>query len=370
LALEAPGLVSAPAHSAPWSAVARTAPANVLFAQSSSKKKKGSNKTTYYLIGGGVVVLLVLGGLVILVVKGQPSDKPKKSRVHVTETQIDSYKLLNLMMTGQTSQVWECSELSSGRHFALKLLLPEHARDSEQRQYLFHEAEVGKQIVHPNIIKILDLKRDPVHPYVIMEFFPSTNLKLRLMRKDPFIHERIKDVIEKTATGLAYMHSRDWIHRDVKPDNILFSAAGEVRIIDFALASRRATRKKGLFGRMKKVGKAQGTRSYMSPEQIRAEPLDERADVYSFGATLYELLTFRPPFRAATAEDLLKKQLYEKPENPQVYNAEITREMADLIIRMLDKNPDKRPRDFSDFLMKFRAIRVFKPVPVKKKPPA
>lgn len=333
---------------------------------SSSSKKDESGLSTYLIIGGGAAVLLILGGLAVVVMRGEPGEKKKKSRVKATEHQVDNYRLVNLMCTGQTSQVWEAAEQASGRHFALKNLLEEHAKVAEQRRYLFHEYDVGKQIVHPKVIKMLDLVRDPVHPYLIMEFFPSTNLKQRLMRKDPFVREHFKEIVEQAATGLAYMHSRGWVHRDVKPDNILVAASGEVRIIDFAIAQRLAKKRKGLFGRKKKVGKAQGTRSYMSPEQIRAEALDGRADIYSFGVTIYEMLTFRPPFRAASGEELLKKQLFEKPESPAVHNPEVSKEMADLVMSMLAKDPEGRPRDFSDFLIRFRGIKPFKAAAKKK----
>jgi serine/threonine protein kinase len=117
-----------------------------------------------------------------------------------------------------------------------------------------------------------------------------------------------------------------------------------------------------------KKSKVQGTRSYMSPEQIRGEPLDGRADIYSFGATLYELLTGRPPFVATSATDLLNKQLFEKPPSPQVHNKDVSEELANLVLRMLGKKREERPKDFYEFLAKFRSIRLlFKSAAPKKK---
>jgi serine/threonine-protein kinase len=326
--------------------------------------RRESDNTWMWIVGGAG---LAAAGIAFYMKRGQVSlGGRRKGRVTVGDQQIDTYRLLNLMMTGQTSQVWESTELSSGRHFAIKMLLPEHARSPMQRHYLFHEYHVGKQVTHPKIIKMLDLRRDPEHPYVIMEFFPSTNLKLRLMHKDSFVRENLKEIVEQTAGALAYMHSKRWVHRDVKPDNILVASSGEVRLIDFALAQRMRKRKKNLFGRMKKSGRAQGTRSYMSPEQIRAEALDARADVYSLGITIYELLTYRPPFRAASANDLLVKQLFEKPASPVQYNPDIAPEMAELVLQMIEKKPEDRPRDMEAFLLQFRKIPIFKTAAVKK----
>jgi serine/threonine protein kinase len=148
------------------------------------------------------------------------------------------------------------------------------------------------------------------------------------------------------------------VHRDVKADNILVASSGDVRIIDFALAQRIPT---GLAKFFRRKAKPAGTRSYMSPEQIRGQPLDGRADVYSFGAMCYEMVTGRPPFRAASFHDLLTKHIAEKPTTPQVYNAEVTKEFADLILRMLAKNKEERPRDFHDVLMQLRSLRLFSP---------
>ncbi|MER3416499.1 MAG: serine/threonine protein kinase [Gemmataceae bacterium] len=269
------------------------------------------------------------------------------------------------MMTGQTSQVWEVVETSSGRHFALKLLLPENTRSPEHRRFLFHEGEVGLQLHHQNIIRVLRLVRDRVNPYIVMEFFPSTNLKLRLMRKNPLVQEKAYEIIEQTAKGLAAMHDHGWIHRDVKPDNILVNSSGEVRIIDFALAQR--IRKGSLLSWLFRSRSTMGTRSYMSPEQIRGEPLDERADLYSFGITMYELLTGRPPFRGLNPGDLLHRHLTEIPQSPRVLNPEVTEECANLILRMLAKKKTDRPRDFHEFLAAFRNMRVFKTAPAETK---
>jgi len=99
----------------------------------------------------------------------------------------------------------------------------------------------------------------------------------------------------------------------------------------------------------------------MSPEQIRGQPLDGRSDMYSFGAMCYELVTGRPPFRAASSQELLAKHLTEKPVSPKVYNPDVTDQFAELVLHMLAKKKEDRPRDFHEVLMKLRAIQVFSP---------
>lgn len=285
----------------------------------------------------------------------------------MAEEVIDGYKLQNLMMTGQSSQVWEVVELSSHRHFAMKLLLPEKAKRPEFRRLLFHEANVGKQLAHPNVIKIVHVGEGKDHSYFVMEFFPAGSLKLRIVRKQyDFIKERAHSIFKQAATGLAYITASGWVHRDVKPDNLLVNAGGELRIIDFALAQRveQPTFLGKLFRRKPNVA---GTRSYMSPEQIRGEPLDGRADIYSFGATVYEILTYRPPFRAASMQELLQKHILEKPPTPQVFNADVTDELSELVLRMLAKKREHRPQSFHEVLKSLNSLRVYKSDPVAKK---
>jgi serine/threonine protein kinase len=265
------------------------------------------------------------------------------------------------MATGQTSQVWEVVEVASNRHFAMKTLLPEKVNSPEYRSTLFHEAEVPKQLGHPNIIRIVSIFRDKSNPSFVMEFFPAGSLKARLLAKQrDFLREKLLDLLKQAATALAFTNAKGWVHRDVKPDNFLANGAGELRLIDFALATR--MQKRGMFGGLfRRKNKTMGTRSYMSPEQIRGEAIDGRADVYSFGATCYEMVTGRPPFRGMTAEDLLRKQIVEKPSTPQVYNPDVTDEFAQLVLQMLSKRREDRPKDFHQILMALRSIRVFKP---------
>jgi serine/threonine protein kinase len=278
----------------------------------------------------------------------------------VAEEIIEGYKLQNCMMTGQNSQVWEVVEVASGRHFAMKLLLPEKSRNSELRRLLFHEANVGKQLAHPNVIRIVHVGKSKEHPHFVMEFFPSGAVKLRIVRKQyDFLKEHAHSILKQAATGFAYMNASGWVHRDVKPDNVLVNSAGEVRIIDFALAQR--IENPGFLGKLfRRKPSVAGTRSYMSPEQIRGEPLDGRADIYSFGATAYELVTYRPPFRAASQQELLQKQITEKPPPPQVFNKEVTDEFGNLLLNMLAKKPAQRPQSFHEVLKALNALKIYK----------
>jgi len=270
------------------------------------------------------------------------------------------FRLTKVMMTGQTSQVWECVQEGTGRRYALKLLLPECAHEAEHRKYIDTEAKVGRLLQHPKIIKIFDYFPDKDDPHFVMELFTGNNLKQRLMRKSDIVTQHAPFIIEQSAEALAYMHDKGWLHKDIKPDNILVNGAGEVRLIDFALAEKIKSRLARLFSRR---GSVKGTRSYMSPEQIRGELLDERADVYSFGCMMFEILAGRPPFRADSPKALLEKHLYEKVRTPRSANNALTPEIDDLIIRMLQKNKKDRFENMHEFLAKFRGVKIFATAP-------
>jgi serine/threonine protein kinase len=282
----------------------------------------------------------------------------------VAEENVGNYRLMKCMMSGQMSQVWEVVEASSHRHFAMKLLLPEKQTDAESRRMLLHEADVGIKLAHPNIIRITFVSKEKKNPYIVMEYFPAGSLKLRLMNKDKeqginFIRERAHSIFKQAATGLAYMNESGWVHRDIKPDNLLVNAAGDLRIIDFALARR--IQKNTFFKRLfRRRGRSQGTRSYMSPEQIRDEVLDQRADIYSFGATVYELSTGRPPFSGSNNQELLVKHFTDKPVSPQVRDPDITDQFAALVLRMLAKRREDRPQNFHEVLMALRTMKIYK----------
>ncbi|MFO0821602.1 MAG: serine/threonine-protein kinase [Gemmataceae bacterium] len=278
---------------------------------------------------------------------------------------IGGYRLRNLLQSGQLSQVFEVVEPTSNRHFAMKLLLPEAAGVAEHRKTLFNEAEVGEELVHQNVIRIYKVSRSPTTPHFIMEFFPSGSLRLRLQAKDlSFVKEHGRKIFKEAATGLAYMNAKGYIHRDVKPDNILVNALGETKIIDFAITKKIP---KG-FGRwFYRKGKPQGTPSFMSPEQINDEMPDPRMDIYSYGCTLFELTTGRPPFRGSSPSDLLGKHFKEKPAPPSAYNPDVTDEFSQFVLKLIAKKKTDRPANFHEVLMALKKVKqIFKSVPEKR----
>lgn len=270
------------------------------------------------------------------------------------------YRLLNVVHTGHASQIWQAYDDAQQRIVGVKTLLEKDKADREQLHYLRWEYTVGQKIKHPNIIEIYPSDWDSSQPYFAMEWFSSPNMKQRLLQSAEKIAPLIPKIIEQSALALSYFHRKGWVHRDVKPDNFLVTDDGQVKMIDFALAKRRQR----MFAKwLTPRSKVQGTKSYISPEQIRGMPLDGRADLYSFACTIHEVLSGKPPFTGTSTNDLLNKHLRSSPPSLEALNSNVTPEFAQLIRRSMAKDPAGRPKTVDDFLTEFRMIRVFKMTP-------
>jgi eukaryotic-like serine/threonine-protein kinase len=273
------------------------------------------------------------------------------------------YRLARLIRVGITTEVWEAAKTDDPTRYVLKVIKRDK-KDKEEIAALKNEYECGKGLKHKNIIKIYDFATTPESTYLVMELFEHENLKLQL-REGPHkvAHLAIK-IIEQAAEALFYFNSEGWIHRDVKPDNFLVSNEGVVKLIDFAISAKQKCGLAAMFGFGKKS--VQGTRSYMSPEQIRNQNLDPRADIYSFGCSIFELLSGKPPFTGTNADELLNKHLTGPIPSVQVYNDNVTPEFANLVRKMMAKRREERPATFLDFLREFSKVKVYKIMP---KPP-
>jgi eukaryotic-like serine/threonine-protein kinase len=270
------------------------------------------------------------------------------------------FRLLNVVHTGHASQIWQAYDDANQRIVGVKTLLEKDKGDREQLHYLRWEYTVGQKIKHPNIIEIYESEWDRAQPYFAMEWFSSPNMKQRLLQSAEKIAPLIPKIIEQSALALSFFHRKGWVHRDIKPDNFLVADDAQVKMIDFALAKRRQR----MFTKwLTPRSKVQGTKSYISPEQIRGVPLDGRADLYSFACTIHEILSGKPPFTGTSTNDLLNKHLRSSPPSLEALNPNVTSDFAQLLRRCMAKDPDARPKTVDDFLTEFRMIRVFKMTP-------
>ncbi|MBN2023714.1 MAG: serine/threonine protein kinase [Pirellulales bacterium] len=282
------------------------------------------------------------------------------SLARATPGYIGPFRLLNVVNTGQTSRIWQAYDDSENKMFGLKVLLEDFRRNKEHLAFLKQEWLVGGNLDHDRIIRIHSYAVDRGNPYLAMEWFPSPNLKYRMRYDYDRIEPLIPRIIEQMCEALGYLHGQGWVHRDVKPDNFLVGEDGSIKLIDFALAHRMKGGFSKLLGGRSKI---QGTRSYMSPEQIRGGAVDGRSDLYSLGCTVFELLGQKLPFTGSTAQELLMKHLRSAPPPLESANRNVTPEFGELIRRTMAKQPASRPKSIEDFLTEVRMTRIFRKAP-------
>lgn len=270
--------------------------------------------------------------------------------------QLGSLKLVSQLGLGRQCQIWEALDGTTRQRVAIKVVVPEAAKDPAQRKLLEHELKVAKSLAHPTVIRIDRLADDGGLPHLVMELFPHPNLKKQISEGVDALAPRLQRIVTETALALDHLHARGWIHRDVKPDNVLAASDGQVKLIDLAIAAP----KPGLLGRVfGSKGPVQGSPSYMAPEQIRGQTVDARADIYSFGCVIFELLAGKPPFSAPNPNDLLNKHVSATPPSIETLNRNATTSISKLIRQMLAKNAAERPASMQEVLKQLRTIRFF-----------
>ncbi|MDR0705511.1 MAG: serine/threonine protein kinase [Planctomycetaceae bacterium] len=273
-----------------------------------------------------------------------------------------SYRLLNVVNTGQSSRLWQAYDDQNRKFVGIKTLLDQYAQQKDQIQILKWEYEVGSKLSHPKLIHIFDFDWYQKTPYLVMEWFSAPNLKMWINRGYARYCTYLPKVMPEMVEALLYLHEQGWTHRDIKPDNFLFNnESGELKLIDFALTRRIA---KGFRKFFVMKSKTQGTASYMSPEQICGRPSDPRADIYSLGCSFYELLTTRLPFAGESMNDLLNKHLVAPPPPIIQRNKNITPEFVAVLKMMLAKKPNDRPKSTKELLDMLHSVRIFRRSPI------
>src|SRR5207253_1619434 len=239
-----------------------------------------------------------------------------------------------LLGSGGMGAVYRALDPSLDRYVAIKVLTH---RDPRYVERFRREAQVLARIGHPAIIQIYEIvgsDDDTIDPYIVMEYFDGQPLDL-LLKQGPLAHLQVISVVRQCADGLRRAHANNIVHRDIKPGNIMMSAAGEVKILDFGVAKLRDA-KKDLTGEA-----VLGTPYYMSPEQATGYAIDARSDIYSLGITAFQLLTGRKPFEAKSKVDVMLMQV--KTPLPQIAQfVSCDERVVGIVEKMCAKKPAER----------------------------
>ncbi|MEO8702568.1 MAG: serine/threonine-protein kinase [Kofleriaceae bacterium] len=277
------------------------------------------------------------------------------------------YRIQAKLGEGGMGAVYKAEQISLKRTCAVKVLRPDVAGTSIMLRRFNAEAEAVAKLSHPNTVNIYDFGQDTDGTFFIaMEYVEGGSLREAIHAEAPFATKRALSIASQVAASLTDAHSHSIIHRDLKPDNVMLQSRGRAkdvaRVLDFGIAKLR-DEGRATQAAMTQAGDMLGTPQYMAPEQIRAEQIDGRTDVYALGCMLYEMVTARLPFEGPTIMALLSKHLMETPQSPSQRRPDlgIPPQIDQLIMSAIAKDPNARPATMETFGEQINALLATMP---------
>ncbi len=264
-------------------------------------------------------------------------------------TTLGQYQIVELIGEGGMASVYKAWQPSLRRYVALKVLAPHLADEAGFVKRFEHEAAAAANLRHTHIVTIHDVGTENGYHYIAMEFIEGTSLEERIRSGGAVAPEQVVEIISQIGSALDYAHQRGFIHRDIKPANVLVDAAGRAVLTDFGIA--KAVSGSGIAGPPTRAGSIFGTPHYMSPEQVKEEPLDHRTDLYSLGIVCYEMLSGEVPFDATTTHSILYAQVHNAPAPLRGVNPAVPAPVEAVVNRMLVKEREGRYDSAGEFAM-------------------
>ncbi len=279
---------------------------------------------------------------------------------------LSHFRILAKIGEGGMGVVYRAEDTKLRRNVALKAMPPELVSNEERRLRFLREARAAAAVTHPNIATIHEVDEADGIVFIAMELVEGKTLRDHMGGRPMPIKDALR-IATEMAEGLAKAHQAGVIHRDFKPDNVIVDSDGHAKILDFGLAKLRderadtpdaaASKMQTISRDLTREGKIFGTASYMSPEQARGKQVDARSDIFSFGTTLYEMVTGRVPFHGKTDMDILSAITRDEPVPPSQQNAEVPPKLEDLIAKCLEKEPGERYQHTDDLSVDLRKLR-------------
>lgn len=275
---------------------------------------------------------------------------------HKIPKRLGKYQVIEKLATGSMGVVYEGYDPIAERPVAIKVSLSEHIKDKQQarrfNELFVREAKTGSLLHHPNIMEVYDCGVDEGRHYIVMELVKhARTLKDYISEEDLLSPEEALDLIIQCAEGLKYAHVEGVIHRDIKPANILVTEDMKIKIADFSIAF--VTQQD--FEMTMPTGFV-GSPRYMSPEQVQEDIITQQTDLYSLGVVMYELLTGKHPFEAASFSRLIYKVVNEDPPDPLIYKPNMQKNLATYILHALKKDPSKRFKSAAEMSKYLRRV--------------
>ena len=240
---------------------------------------------------------------------------------------------------GGMGRVYLAQEELTGRQAALKVLAPELAQEIGFLHRFQREIETLSKLEHPNIVRFFESGYEDGHYFYAMEYVEGANLDQILEQHGRLPWKDVLTIALQVVPALRHVHDHGIIHRDIKPSNLICNAQGQIKLTDFGIAKVFAAT------HLTATGGIVGTAEFLSPEQAAGKTVGKRSDLYCLGCVLYMLLTGKPPFSGNTYVELLHKHRYGQFDRPQKFVPDVPTEIDEVICQLLEKDPDKRPRD-------------------------
>jgi serine/threonine protein kinase len=255
-------------------------------------------------------------------------------------TRLGDYEILAELGGGGMGRVYRARDLTLERIVALKTLAPQFRKDEVLVQRFLKEARAAARLNHPNIVQIYDFGKEGDTYYLAMEYVEGQSLAA-MLKGGPFSENEAITVTRYTCLALSVAHAEGLVHRDIKPDNLMLTNKGQLKLVDLGVAKRVDEDQS-----LTQTGQALGTPHYISPEQIRAaKNIDGRADIYSLGATLYHLVTGRTPFRGSSSAMVMSMHLYQPFDDPRSVRPDLSEGLGHVLRKMMAKEPEGRYPD-------------------------
>ena len=246
----------------------------------------------------------------------------------------ERYEIVGKIGTGGMADVYKAMDHKLNRFVAVKVLKPEFREDTTFIKKFRSEAQAAAGLTHPNIVNVFDVGDDGGVYYIVMELIEGITLKEYISKKGKLSIKEATSIAIQVSMGLEAAHSHGIVHRDVKPQNIIISTDGKVKVTDFGIA--RAASSNTISSNV------MGSVHYSSPEQVRGGYSDEKSDIYSLGITLYEMVTGRVPFDGDTTVAIAIKHLQEEMVPPSVYTPDLPYSLEQIILKCTQKSVDRR----------------------------
>ncbi len=274
---------------------------------------------------------------------------------------LSHYRLAEKIGEGGMGVVWKARDTHLDRDVALKVLSPVLLPDDAARRRFRKEALALSRLNHPNIETVFDFDTQDGVDFLVMEFIPGTTLD-RTLASGPLPEKEVARLGTQLGEGLAAAHARGVLHRDLKPGNLRVTPDGRVKILDFGLAKLlRPVEEGSQADTMTGTRGVVGTLPYMAPEQLRGEAVDARADLYAAGVVLYEVATGKRPFQEKVATALADSILHKPPPPPGRLAPEISSRLEEVILKCLEKDPDRRYQSAAELLVDLRRLGTAEP---------